>query len=137
MWSVSSGATSGATLEVFERHVLMFRCRTYSRRQTFFLAGRYDFDLNNAHTLARSFSLRGFQAKLRKSRVVRASFFSETSSPICKKKSASKSRALNSSRANDELTGFRPSRSREGSDSGVNVFIINDAESRQLADEPN
>ncbi|HYG81197.1 MAG TPA: PfkB family carbohydrate kinase [Pyrinomonadaceae bacterium] len=126
--------------QVFRRHnVDLSDLERIPEGKTFFWSGRYDFDLNTAHTMDTQLNVfADFKPKLseaaKQSRLVfLGNIQPDLQRGVREQLSGAEMVALDTmnywiSSVPDEV---------RAAVSGVNVVIINDAEARQLADEPN
>ncbi len=137
---VVGGDFGADEMAVFERHqVETSDLEKISDGQTFFWRGRYDFDLNTAHTLDTQLNVfADFKPKLsdasRRSRLVfLGNIQPDIQSEVREQVSDAQLVALDT--MNYWITTV-PEAVREAI-AKVNIVIINDAEARQLAGEPN
>ncbi len=137
---VVGGDFSRAEDEVFEKHAIdTTDLERIPEGKTFFWRGRYDYDLNTAHTLDTQLNVFAeFQPKLsdasRKSRLVfLGNIQPDLQREVREQLKDAELVALDTMNMWIEQTRESLLKTIEG----VNVVIINDAEARQLAEEPN
>ncbi|HEY0544593.1 MAG TPA: PfkB family carbohydrate kinase [Pyrinomonadaceae bacterium] len=137
---VVGGDFSRAEDEVFERHGIdTTDLERIPEGKTFFWRGRYDYDLNTAHTIDTQLNVfADFQPKLSEGSLKSRLVFLGNIQPDLQ-------RGVREQLKDAELVALDTmnmwiNETRESlleTIKGVNVVIINDAEARMLADEPN
>ncbi|MBC7912167.1 MAG: sugar kinase, partial [Pyrinomonadaceae bacterium] len=137
---VVGGDFTRAEEEVFERHnVNTTDLERIPEGKTFLWRGRYDYDLNTAHTLDTQLNVfADFQPKLSEDSLAARLVFLGNIQPDLQRQVREQLKnaeliALDTMNMWIELTRD----SLMETIKGVNVVIINDAEARQLAEEPN
>lgn len=137
---VVGGDFTSAEEEVFEKHAIdTTDLERIPDGKTFFWRGRYDYDLNTAHTLDTQLNVfANFQPKLSEASLKSRLVFLGNILPDLQREVRGQLKdaeliALDTMNMWIEQTRESLLKTIEG----VNVVIINDAEARQLANEPN